>query len=458
LHHGFLLIKKTIVMRNVFIIIICLSLVFQDLRSQEPTTNPDRIMLSIPGNPATTRAVSWRTSFEDTVSLGEIALVNAAPVLEKYKITVTGTFAPWEDNSQLAMGHKVIFENLEPGTKYAYRVGNGVNWSEWFHFITSSDSIKPFSFLYFGDVQSNIKSYGSRILRQAYSHFPEADFMLFAGDLVNRSEENYWSDFFYAGSWIFGTMPVIATPGNHEYYPQKDQPRTFSRHWNQIFTFPKNGPSEKFNNRYYYIDYQGVRFISVDAFSLESQSKADKSILTWLDKVLSENPCRWTVVFAHYPVYSCSQGRNSANYRNIIKPVLEKHGVDITLHGHDHTYCRGQNLPEAGENLKNYPVYVVSVAGPQMYGLNTSFWSDRVASNTQLYQHITFNGDTLHFKAFTVTGDLYDEFVLIKDKNGINRFIESEKVKDIKQRTEILESNVNRYTDEELERYRERFK
>jgi phosphodiesterase/alkaline phosphatase D-like protein len=165
----------------------------------DPTSSPDRIMLTIPGNPATTRAVSWRTVFDDTISIGEIVTVQPAPDLENSATTVSGTSSPWEAGSSLAMGHKVIFENLTPNTQYAYRVGNGNKWSEWFQFTTSSDKTEPFSFLYFGDVQNDIKSYGSRTLRQAYTHFPNADFMLFAGDLVSRSNEEYWREFFYAG-------------------------------------------------------------------------------------------------------------------------------------------------------------------------------------------------------------------------------------------------------------------
>jgi len=414
-------------------------------------------MLTIPGDPATCRAVSWRTVFEDTVSIGEIALMDAAPTLEENKVIVTGTFSPWEKGSQAAMGHKVIFDYLKPDTKYVYRVGDNENWSEWFQFKTSSDKAEPFSFLYLGDVQNDIKSYGSRILRQAYTHFPDADFMLFAGDLVRVSNEEYWREFYYAGGWIFGMMPCVPTPGNHEYDEQVIQTRTFSKHWNQIFTMPQNSPSEKFRNRLYYIDYQGVRFISVDSPAYGENSEDDEMILGWLDKTLANNPYRWAVVFSHYPVYYCCQGRDKKSYQDAGKVILEKYGVDIVLQGHDHTYCRGQNLASAETNSKNHPMYIVSVAGEKMYGLTTNFWADRVASNTQLYQNIAFNGDTLSYKSFTVAGELYDEFMLIKDKNGINRFIESVKVREIDQRTEIPEGEEEEYTDEEMQIYQQKF-
>jgi hypothetical protein len=414
-------------------------------------------MLTISGNPATSRAVSWRTMFENKLSVGEIAPINASPQQEHEKQVVNGTVSPWEEGSTSSMGHKVIFDNLKPNTKYAYRVGDGKKWSEWFQFETSSDKTEPFSFLYFGDVQSDIKSLGSRTLRQAFSHFPQSDFMLFAGDLVSRSNEEYWREFFYAGSWLFGMLPSVATPGNHEYDKPENQPRTFSKHWKQIYTFPTNGPAEKFQQRIYYFDYQGVRFVSVDSPAIGESSEDGAVILNWLDQTLASNPNQWSVVFTHYPVYSCSQGRGNEKYRDAMKSILEKHGVDIVLQGHDHTYCRGQNLAEAGKDAKNYPVYVVSVAGPKMYGLNTSFWSERMASNTQLYQHISFNDNVLKYQSYTVAGDLYDEFRIEKDKKGKNRFVESKNVGKIKQRIEIPAGAREKYNEEELKKYQLKF-
>ncbi len=423
----------------------------------EPTVFPDRVMLSFSGDAATSRAVSWRTVFGITGSFGEIAVLDPSPDFEYKAIKVAGTNSPWEEGSQGSMGHKVIFENLQPGTKYAYRVGDGENWSEWFQFRTSLAGNEPFSFLYFGDVQDDIKSLGSRTLRQAYTHFPGADFMLFAGDLVSRSQEKYWREFFYAGSWIFGMMPSVVTPGNHEYYKPENQPRTFSKHWNQIYSAPANSPSKEYNNRNYYLDYQGVRFVSFDSPALGENKKDSALVVNWLDKTLAENPNRWTVLFTHYPVYSCSQGRNNENYRNSIQPLLEKYGVDLVLAGHDHTYCRGFNPEGVKVKGKNMPMYVVSVAGPKMYGLNTSFWSDRMASMTQLYQHVSVSREKLEFKAFTVAGELYDHFIINKNKNGVNTFTESHEVAAINQRTEMPESALEKYSKDELELYQRKF-
>jgi predicted phosphodiesterase len=419
---------------------------------------PERIMLTIPGDPATTRAVTWRTPGKDTVSIAQLTLTDASPELEAKAINLTGTWSNWEQNNTDATGHKVVFRELLPGRSYAYRVGNGVNWSEWFQFRTPSAGKNEFSFLYLGDVQNDIISLGSRTLRQAYSHFPNADFMLFAGDLVSRSEENYWKEFFFAGGWMFGMMPSLATPGNHEYDKPENQLRTFSKHWNQIYEFPGNYASEKYKDRTYYVENQGVRLISFDSPAF-GEYKGDSALLiNWLEKTLSTNPQRWTILFTHYPIYSCSQGRNNERYRNAVQPLLEKYGVDMVLTGHDHTYCRGFNPQNVKVKGKNMPLYVVSVAGPKMYGLNTSFWSDRMGSLMQLYQHITVTPDQLEFKSFMVNGDLYDHFIILKDGKGKNTFKESQEVTNIRQRSDIPESAMEKYSEEELRKYREKFR
>lgn len=418
---------------------------------------PECIMLTISGNPATSRAVSWRTGVEDTVSVAELVKLTPAPELEEGAVRISGTHTFWEEGAaDYKMGHKVLFDNLTPGTQYAYRVGNGQNWSEWFQFKTASDRVEPFSFLYFGDVQNDIKSLGSRTIRQACLHFPDARFMLFAGDLVGRSTRDYWDEFFYAGGWLFGTIPSLPVAGNHEYYPNEGNKRPFSTHWNQIYTLPDNAPREDYRNRIYYTDYQGVRLIGLDAVNVEDE-KDGRMIVGWLEETLKSNPCKWCIVFLHYPVYSCSQGRNDDSYREILKPVLEKYGVDLVLQGHDHTYCRGFNLTGAGKNCKNHPMYVVSVAGPKMYGLNVSFWSDRMASNTQLYQHISIDGDVLSFQAFDVTGKLYDAFSLMKRKGKENLFVEGEEIKNLKMNTQIPESALKKYSAEELKKYKTKF-
>ncbi|MEM8967144.1 MAG: serine/threonine protein phosphatase, partial [Bacteroidota bacterium] len=49
---------------------------------------------------------------------------------------------------------------------------------------------------------------------------------------------------------------------------------------------------------------------------------------------------------------------------------------------------------------------------------------DRAAENTQLFQLISIDGETLRYEAYTAIGELYDAFELVKQEKGPNKFIE----------------------------------
>jgi len=297
--------------------------------------------------------------------------------------------------------HSVNFRDLEPKTKYAYRVGDGVNWSEWSHFITASDKPEPFTFVYFGDAQNSLKSHWSRVVREAFVDAPRAAFFLHAGDLINTAHSDAdWGEWFYAGGFINRTTPVIATPGNHEYHKVKGEDGKYtvyhiSDHWRPTFTFPEHGPSE-LEESVFYIDYQGVRIISLNS------NERQEDQIPWLDHVLTNNPNTWTVLTFHHPVYSPKVGRDNPTMRGNWQPLIDKHKVDIVLTGHDHTYARSQ-LMTAEVNLdtgvthqdpNTGTVYVVSVSGPKMYDLGRRPFMRRAAENTQLFQIITFTKKT----------------------------------------------------------------
>ena len=446
---------------NKYLLLICVFFQLNNLVAQTdlvrylPDNSPDRIMMCLPENPATSFGLTWRTNINIIKSIGEITKASPSPNFKNTVTQVNGSHSPWEETSDLAMGHKIIFSDLEPNTKYLFRVGDGINWSEWIQYKTASDKEEPFSFIYFGDVQNNIKEQCTKVFRQAYSNKPNAAFSLFAGDLVSTSNEKNWSEFFYAGGSNLRTIPNIATPGNHEYYrPPASDAGTFSRHWNQIFMNPKNGP-DPLKNQAFYVDYQGTRIISLNSIHINTKREFAKQQLEWFENVLKTNTQKWTIVTFHHPVYSCAHTKDYNLMKEEVKPILEKYGVDLVLQGHVHTYCRGMYLDSVDKNCKNPPMYVVSVTGSKMYSLGTNFKHDRVASMTQLYQIIDINYDTLTFNTHTASGELYDSFQLVKTKTGKNKLIENPVIEKTNQRVELPKYYNKKYTEEDRQKYLE---
>lgn len=427
-------------------------------KSYPASSFPDRVILGYKGDPATSQAVNWRTDSTVTDAIAAIHEADPSPDFPPNARTIKAATHRLVVDGMTMNYHEANFSELKPGTQYVYRVGNGTQWSEWFHFKTASDKSEPVSFLYFGDAQNDIRSLWSRAVRGAFANLPKANLMIHAGDLINNSNADFqWGEWFEAGGWINGMVPNLATPGNHEYYRDADKKPLVSMHWKPQFALPENGPAG-LSETAYYIDYQGVRFIAMDSQAAILDSTILDKQAAWFEQITSTNPNRWTVVVHHHPIYSTKSGRDNDEWRAKMEPLYKKHKVDIVLQGHDHTYGRGINIPVGQSRKKpNGPIYVVSVSGPKMYDIGLQNWMDRAASNTQLYQAITVDQNKLSFKAFTVNGDLYDAFDLNKDKNGVNTLVELSNTLKTQERLELPGRYLKSFKEEELKEYNQRY-
>ncbi|MEM1326452.1 MAG: metallophosphoesterase family protein [Bacteroidota bacterium] len=423
-----------------------------------PSPIPDRIILMLTESPDESMAVNWRTSLAVDKAIVEVAKAGPSPDFAKEIQTFEGETTALLTDRNGANYHSAVMTGLKAETMYAYRVGNGVHWSEWIHFKTASSEPQPLSFLYFGDAQNNLKSMWSRAIRGAYSKLPDANFMIHAGDLINRANSDHeWGEWFYAGSWIYRSTPSIATPGNHEYYRNAGRETLLSNHWKPTFTLPENGPDNS-NETVYYVDYQDTRIISLNSISLQISPEDSAAQVNWLTELLENNDQKWTVVTMHYPIYSSTRGRDNVGLRNALQPIFEKYKVDIVLQGHDHTYGRGTNLPLGSKTTTvGGPIYVVSVSGPKMYDVGLEEWMQRAASNTQLYQLIHIKDNKLKYEAYTVTGELYDAFELKKQKTGRNLFVDLAD-EAIEERLDLPERAKKQYTEENMMEYEGRIK
>jgi 3',5'-cyclic AMP phosphodiesterase CpdA len=408
---------------------------YPDQLAHAPRPLPDRIVLTWRGDPATTQAVTWRTDTTIAHAVAEVTIAKDQGA-ELKGTPVTASTEPLTTDLGPAHYHSAEFTGLTPDTLHAYRVGDGVNWSEWFHFRTASRSAQRFSFVYFGDAQNDLKTHWSRVFREAFREAPRAAFTLHAGDLINNAHRDaQWGEWHGAPAWVNATVPVVPVPGNHEYarLDPKDEkaPRLLSMQWRPQFTLPENGPADLAETCYWF-DYQGARIIA-----LNSNEKQEDQV-AWLRAVLQTNPQRWTILTFHHPVFSPARNRDNTKLRDLWKPLFDEFRVDLVLTGHDHTYARSgdlttrttvgtANVPK-GYNQVYDPaigtVYVVSVSGPKMYAGGNTEWAVRAAEDTQLFQVITIDGGELRYEARTATGRLYDAFTLKKRAGLANELVE----------------------------------
>lgn len=377
---------------------------------------PGRIILNLTQTPASSQAVTWRTPSIATNSRAEIAKATGSPdFATKASTTPALNETVTLDDNSIVFSHSVVFKELTPGTLYAYRVGNGTVWSEWNQFRTAQNTFTPFSFVYFGDPQEQVKSLCSRTFRTAFSTAPDAAFWHFVGDLVdNGDKDREWEELFDAIGFIPRVTPMILVPGNHEYPDRRrikgDAFRIFPL-WRPQFTLPENGP-KGLEETAYFLDYQGVRFIMLNGNEqLEVQAQ-------WLETILADNPQPWTIAAIHQPIYSTGHRGRDHRRQELFVPIFDRFSVDLVLQGHDHTYARTKRLVSGqaivGQNRGT--VYVTSVSGPKSYPVNHRYdpLMEVTATGQQLFQVIRVDNNTLTCEAFDSAGNRLDKFQLKK--------------------------------------------
>jgi acid phosphatase type 7 len=396
---------------------------------------PDRIVLTPGADAATTMAVSWRTDIAQQESLAELAELVPAPGFGLRANQMRGTGTDTISENGAARYHQVRFTGLKPDTAYAYRVRGSAGFSEWHQFRTASTEPRPFTMIYMGDTQNSILDIGSLGWRRALLQAGNPALMLHAGDLVASRDDmvhdDEWGEWTATGAWAIASVAQVPAAGNHEYVdliqPDGSESRKLAPHWPLMFALAGNGAAAAAKTTYF-TDYQGVRVIVLDGTSA-TELGGLKGQTEWLEDRLAEANGNWTIVLFHQPVFTCARPNDTLMLKQAWKPLFEKYGVDLVLQGHDHCYGRWtaeQGSAAAREaratGAAQGPVYMVSVAGAKMYGLNdrSATQPDRVAEDTSLFQILDVSPDRLSVRAYLNTGVLYDGFDLVKRTDGGN--------------------------------------
>ena len=419
---------------------------------------PTRVILTPTETPATSQSFSWLAGdASHTVGQVEIGAVGGAAAGSAPEQTrVIDGYEAGKVNGNLNPHFSATVAELEPATDYRYRVGLPGAWSEWFDFKTADPNDTDFQFVYYGDAQIGLDTTWPSVVQQAEAKATDSIGSVHAGDLINTgSNDLEWQNWFKGMERSATSTNVMAAPGNHEYSGDK-----LLQSWKAHFEYPLNQPgtetigdlaalaqgdsdaakqyaayferwAEFAAETVYFTDYQGVRFITLNATrdttflkpdNLPACTGADcpsgkvQELWTeyqaaWLDYVLKNSASKWNVVTFHQPVYSTSSGRDEAVLRKHWVPVFEENNIDLVLMGHDHTYGRGYNTDDLTDTsgLTTGPVYAVSNSGAKHYDLETeakNVWTNNGAiqriraQDVTTYQVIDVTEDQLTYRSY----------------------------------------------------------
>jgi 3',5'-cyclic AMP phosphodiesterase CpdA len=389
-------------------------------------TVPDQVAIAFGSDPAHEMVWTWRTA--PSVEQTAVRIIparfesaesgpNSQPDLKGARLIrghSTLVRSPSVLNDPVIRRHEVTVEGLSPDTVYLYSLGDGSDkgWGSLRAVKTGRPLADRTEFLYMGDPQTGLKEWGQR-LTAAFRRHPAIDFIVLAGDLVDRgNERTNWDHFFLRSEEIFGRIPVMPCVGNHEYLDRG--PRLYQAY----FHLPRNGPAQVEPGLVYHFETGGALIAVLDSTLAVSSTREARRQADWLDAVLTGSRADWKFVLFHHPIYPSHPSRDNPTLREHWAPILDKHHVDMVLQGHDHAYLR--TYPMRGDRPASGPdqgtIYVVSVSGDKFCDQVPRHYTEFGLTQTSTYQTIEIDNvrNRLTYRAWNDAGEVIDRVIITK--------------------------------------------
>ncbi len=267
---------------------------------------------------STSAKVGWVTSAPDgervDITLPDGTKVGSAPGIdESSAVRFTGQHQMWAS-----------IRGLQPDTIYCYEVANGSVLRERTGFRTAplATDPDPVRFLVFGDSGGD-NSDQRALLEQMYT--VPYDLIIHTGDLAYNDGKlgQFESTVFRIYAELFARIPFFPAAGNHEYNTAKGAA------FRSVFSLPGDS-----GEKWYSYDWGNVHFVALDTEASYTEQAA------WLDADLAATEQPWKIIYMHRPPYSSGDHGSDTSLRAKLAPVVEKHGVQLVLAGHDHNYER----------------------------------------------------------------------------------------------------------------------
>ncbi|MBC1434923.1 LPXTG cell wall anchor domain-containing protein [Listeria rocourtiae] len=390
---------------------------------------PSKIAVTFFGNTQTQKGFTWHTKLDAKSDLQYVKTVGSVVPSFAGAQLVTGK----SEANDIAIGgfsHQVVAKYLDPGTTYWYRVGDKARdkWSEPAQFTTQKRDTKAFDFLYVTDSQGSSEeeySWTDATLNKGFAMYPNAEFILQTGDLVNTSSSPAeWGWLFGTSQNLLSNTTIAAATGNHD---------AFNNSFRQHFYYDHPANANNLNKGVYYsFDYGPAHFIMLNTNDQDSRA-LDPVQLAWLKedaKQARADGAKWLVVAFHKGIYTVASHMTDTEIvtlRDQLAPVFDELGIDIVLQGHDHSYFRSQQMkgkspiaPDAISRVEEDKVLRdVDPGGQSYHVINTSgykFYQPQSESKMsaagvypvkyaqpmlQMFAGISFTEDRFTYKAYT---------------------------------------------------------
>ncbi len=315
-----------------------------------------------------------------------------------------------ESQNDAFVQYRARLDGLTPNTRYVYRIvlGDGtVLTQDDMNFVSHGRG--PFNFVVFGD--SGEPSSEQYLLAQQLA-MERPSMVVHTGDIAyyEGSFQEFRTNYFERYP-VMRSVPFFPAPGNHEYLTPEAAP------YRALHSLPLGTVPEVDRGRYYSFDWSNVHFVSLDSnASLDRASTGEGGMLKWLDDDLTNTSKFWRIVFFHHPPYGTGPTQTnlqSAMVRELVVPILERHGVQIVFSGHEHSYQRTvpvrNSLPSSDSTGVTY--FTTGGGGGDLYPV---YPSPLIAAGSSAYHYLRVHvgGGSLKVSAVGLDGMDIDSYVV----------------------------------------------
>ncbi|MEN8229652.1 MAG: metallophosphoesterase family protein [Bacteroidota bacterium] len=244
--------------------------------------------------------------------------------------------------------HEVEIAGLIPNTKYYYSVDGSRNGTEDQYFITAprvgnSTPVRMWVISDFGQTNSQQNERRDETVAQWKSfnnNNYHADIVLSLGDQTeDDSRYQLQHNYFNQLEDVFKNSPLFTVIGNHDNHDSV-------LNYLSTFALPANaeaGGIASGTEKYYAFDYANIHVVVLCTEISDDEEK--NAQIEWLKEDLDHNKQDWLIVCVHRPFHSGGYhrsdiGQGAQERRTAWLSILEEHGVDLILQGHNHVYER----------------------------------------------------------------------------------------------------------------------
>jgi tartrate-resistant acid phosphatase type 5 len=211
-------------------------------------------------------------------------------------------------------------------------------------------------------------------------------------------------------------VPWYVALGNHDYrgVPQAQM------------DYAKSSPRWRMPSRYYKVAGSDIGAPHLDLFVIDTSPLVHKyrgevhsaiadnvasqdvpAQLRWLDEQLDTSAAPWKLVIGHHTIYSGGSGHgDTPETRDLIEPLLQKHGVQAYINGHDHDlqHIRRDGVDYVGCGAGSEVRPVKAIEGTLFCKARSGFAAMRSGPDTLTFEFRDFTGVSLYRSAIPRRG------------------------------------------------------